>query len=242
MSPFQHHSEPDWLGPFSYHHRMHEAAGIRLRGREAEARRNDDRVLEAALEVLTCDPLAPMSAVAERAGVGQASLYRRYPSKQALLACVCQNGMGRMRDAARAALEAPGDPWPALSGFLHWYLESGAPQLAGLLGSFSPDEALFELARETNQLIQALVERTARAGRMRSDVSGADLSLVVAQLSGLGARDSERDAALRERYLTLVLQALTQRDAPELPSSAPDGEELERPWREAQRSQTPDPE
>ena len=215
---------------------MDVGVGVRLRGREAEARRNDERVLEAALEVFTRDPLASMSAVAERAGVGQASLYRRFPSKQALLACICANAMGRVREAARAALEAPGDPWAALAEFLHWYLESGTPRLAGLLGSFSPDEALFELARETNRLIQALVDRSAQAGRMRSDVSGADLSLIVAQLSGLRGGEPERDAALRERYLTLVLQALAQRDAPELPAPAPNAEELERPWREAQRS------
>lgn len=234
------HSEPDEHCPFSYDQGMQDGDRMRLRGREAEGRRNDERVLEAALEVLTRDPMAPMSAVAKRAGVGQASLYRRYPSKQALLACICANGMARIRDAARAAREAPGDPWAALSGFLHWYLESGTPQLAGLLGSFSPDEALFELARETNELIQALVERTAQAGRMRSDVSGADLSLIVAQLSRLRAGLPERAAALRERYLTLVLQALAQRDGPELPAPPPDAEELERPWREAQRSRPPD--
>lgn len=164
---------------------MPEEGGKRLRGREAEARRNDERVLGAALEVLSRDPQAPMSAVAERAGVGQASLYRRYPSKEALIATVCRNGMERMREAARTALESPGDPWDALAGFLHWYLESGTPQLSSQLGSFAPDESLFRLARETNDALQALVERTARAGRMRDDVSGADLSLIVAQLSGL---------------------------------------------------------
>jgi len=215
---------------------MGEDAAIRLRGRQAEARRNDERVLDAALEVLTRDPQAPMSSVAELAGVGQASLYRRYPSKEALLARVCENGMGRVREGARSALEAPGDPWVALSGFLRWYLESGTPQLAGLLGSFSPEEALFDLARETNELIQRLVERTAEAGRMRSDISGGDLSVIVGRLSGLEGGDPERDAALRERYLTLALQGLAQLDAPELPGRAPDPEELERPWREAQRS------
>ena len=215
---------------------MSEEDGIGLRGRQAEARRNDERVLEAALDVLTSNHRASMSAVAERAGVGQASLYRRYRSKQELLVCVCANGMGRMLEAARAARDAPGDPWVALSGFLRWYMESGTPQLDGLLGSFSPGEELFELARETNELIQALVEEAAHAGRMRSDVSGADLSLIVAQLSGLRAGGSpERDAALRERYLTLVLQAVAQADAGELPGQAPDPEELERPWREAQR-------
>jgi AcrR family transcriptional regulator len=219
---------------------MEEVGATRLRGRQAEARRNDERVLEAALEVFTSDPQAPMSAVAERAGVGQASLYRRYRSKEELLTHVCRNGMERMREAALEALRSTGDPWAALSGYLHWYLESGTPQLAGLVGSFSPDESLFELARETNEAIQALVERTAAAGGMRSDVSGGDLSLIVSQLSALRRGEPERDAALRERYLTLLLQGLAQRDAPELPGRAPDADEMEGPWREAQRLQGSD--
>jgi AcrR family transcriptional regulator len=207
-----------------------------LRGRQAEARRNDERILEAALDVFTGDRRAPMSAVAERAGVGQASLYRRYPSKHALLSRVCERGMTRMREAALAAIGAPGDPWDALTGFLRWYLESGTSRLAGLLGAFEPEEHLFELAHETNEAIQALVERTARAGRLREDITGADLTLIVTQISTLDAADAERTAGLRDRYLTLVLQSLALGDAPELPGPAPDAAELEHPWREQQRS------
>jgi AcrR family transcriptional regulator len=207
-----------------------------LRGRQAQARRNDDSILEAALEVFTTDQRAPMSAVAERAGVGQASLYRRYPSKDDLLSRVCERGMTRVREAALAAIQAPGDPWDALSGFLHWYLESGTPRLAGLLGAFAPEEHLFELAHETNEAMQALVERTAKAGTLREDITGADLTLIVTQLSTLEASDADRTAALRDRYLTLVLQALALRDAPELPAPAPDAAELEQPWRDQQRS------
>jgi AcrR family transcriptional regulator len=203
-----------------------------LRGRQAEARRNDERILEAALEVFSADQRAPMSAVAERAGVGQASLYRRYPSRHALLSRVCDRGMTRMRDAARAALRAPGDPWDAFSGFLRWYLESGTSRLAGLLGAFTPEAQLFELAHETNEAMQALVERTAGAGRLRADVTGADLTLIVTQIGTLRAPDARRGAALRERYLTLALQGLALRGGPELPGPAPDAAELEQPWRE----------
>jgi AcrR family transcriptional regulator len=206
-----------------------------LRGRQAEARRNDERILEAALEVFAADQRAPMSAVAERAGVGQASLYRRYPSKHALLSRVCERGMSRVREAALAAIEAPGDPWDALAGFLRWYLESGTPRLAGLLGAFAPEEHLFELAHETNEALQALVERTAKAGGLRKDITGADLTLIVTQISTLEATDAERAAALRDRYLTLVLQALALGDAAELPGPRPDAAELDRPWREQQR-------
>jgi AcrR family transcriptional regulator len=208
-----------------------------LRGRQAEARRNDERILEAALEVFSADQQAPMSAVAERAGVGQASLYRRYPSKQALLSQVAEDGMTRMHEAALAALGAAGDPWDALSGFLRSYLESGTPRLSGLLGAFAPKEDLFELARETNEAMQALVERTAKAGVLREDVTGADLTLIVTQISSLETSDPERTAALRDRYLTLALQGFALRGAPELPGPAPDAAELERPWREQQRAE-----
>jgi len=203
-----------------------------LRGRQAEARRNDARILEAALEVFTADGRAPMSAVAERAGVGQASLYRRYPSKHALLSRVCERGMTRMREAALTAIEAAGDPWDALTGFLRWYLESGTPRLADLLGAFAPEEHLFKLAHETNEAIQTLVERTGKAGRLREDVTGADLTLIVTQISTLEATDPDRAVSLQDRYLTLILQSLALVDAPELPGPAPNAAELEQPWRE----------
>lgn len=203
-----------------------------LRGRQAEARRNDERILEAALEVYAEDPQAPMAAVTERAGVGQASLYRRYPSKDALLARVCERGMKRIRDAALMAVRSPGDPWDTLTRFLRWYLESGTPRLGALLGSFVPEDELFDLAHETNEAIQALVDQNVQAGRLREDVTGADLTLIVTQLSTLEASRAERAVALRERYLTLALQGLALCDAPELPGPAPHAAELERPWRE----------
>jgi AcrR family transcriptional regulator len=210
-----------------------------FRGRQAEARRNDELILDAALEVFAEDPQAPMSAVAERAGVGQASLYRRYSSRETLLARVCHQGMTRMREAALAAARSSGDPYDALAGFLRWYLESGTPRLGDLLGSFVPEEYLFDLARETNGAMQALVERAARAGRLREDVTGADLTLIVTQIVTLASADAERAATLRDRYLTLALQGLALRAAPELPGPPPDAAELEQPWRELQRGITP---
>lgn len=202
-------------------------------GRQAEARRNDARVLAAAQEVFTRDPDARMAAVAEQAGVGQGSLYRRYPSKEALFSAVCASGMARMRAAAVAARDAPGDPWEALSGFLRWYLESGTVRLAALVGTFAPAGDLFALARETNEAMQALVDRAVRAGALRDDLSGGDLTLIVTMLDSLRADEPARAGALRERYLTLILQALALRDAARLPGPAPDADELEHPWRQA---------
>ena len=71
-----------------------------LSGRRAEAARNDGVILRAAREVFLDDPSAPIAAVAERAGVGIGALYRRYPSKDALLQRAAQTtaeAMPRLR-------------------------------------------------------------------------------------------------------------------------------------------------
>lgn len=200
------------------------------RGREAQARRNDERILESALDVLSADPTAPMSAVARCAEVGQATLYRRYPSKQDLLAEVCERGLRCIADAVAEALAAS-DPWAGLTGFLTWYADSGALRMSSLLGSFAPPAALFELARSSNLAMQELVDRNVAAGALRPDVTGADLTLIATQLSALVGSDRERTSALRRRYGVLALQALALVDAPPLPGPAPDGHELEAPWR-----------
>ena len=65
------------------------------RGRKAEAARNDELILEAARAVFVADPGAPVSAVAERAGVGIGALYRRYRSKEELLQRLAADGLAR---------------------------------------------------------------------------------------------------------------------------------------------------
>ena len=73
-------------------------------GRQAEARRNDLAVLEAARDVFTAQGAgAPVSAVAERAGVGMGTLYRRYGSKTELLQRLCLLAMEQTVAAAEAS-------------------------------------------------------------------------------------------------------------------------------------------
>lgn len=201
------------------------------RGRQAEARRNDALVLDAALDVFSRNPGAPMSAVARRAGVGQATLYRRYPAKDALLVAVAQHTLGAIADAADSALAAP-DPWDGVADFLTWYADSGALRLDGLLGAFTPPSELFELARQGNLAMQELIDRAIAAGRVRADVTGADLTLITTIVSGLSAADPDRASTLRRRYVDLALHALARTDAPALTGPAPDAAELEAPWHE----------
>ena len=89
-----------------------------LSGRRAEAARNDERILESARAVFVADPGAPISAVAEHAGVGVGALYRRYESKEELLRRLCADGLARFIAAAEAALADHGDPWDAFADFM----------------------------------------------------------------------------------------------------------------------------
>ena len=115
-----------------------------MSGRSAEALRNDERVLRAAREVLIAAPDAPMSLVAQRAGVGVGTLYRRYPNKDALVAKVCLDGVRAVEAQAGVARDrARSYPWGAFVGFMTGCLSGGeAALIAGLAGTFTPTEEL----------------------------------------------------------------------------------------------------
>src|SRR3954453_8988971 len=90
----------------------------RPRGRQAEAARNDKVILDAAREVFMREPGAPISAVAEHAGVGMGALYRRYSGKEELLRTLCGDGLPLFVAPGETALAPEGDPWQAFAGFV----------------------------------------------------------------------------------------------------------------------------
>ena len=81
-----------------------------LSGRQAEAARNDGRILEAARTVFLRDPHAPIAAVATEAGVGVGALYRRYASKEVLLQTLCSDGLARFLEIAAHGTTVIGSP------------------------------------------------------------------------------------------------------------------------------------
>src|SRR6266496_3914473 len=77
----------------------------RMSGRQAEAARNDQRILASARAVFVADPGAPITAVAKHAGVGISALYTRYGSKEELLRTLCTDGLLIVVQETEAALE-----------------------------------------------------------------------------------------------------------------------------------------
>jgi AcrR family transcriptional regulator len=202
-----------------------------MRGRRAEAVRNDQRLLSEAREVLVAAPDAPMSHVASRAGVGVATLYRRYPSKAALVAAVWLDSVrGLEADAAVALDRARTYPWGAFVGFMTTTVASGAGALvATLTGAFTPTDELVSAERRLRAALQELLDCTQAAGAVRADITAVDVGLLFEQLHALRAGDPQREASLRRRHLELVLQALRAPGAAPLPGPPPTAQELRRP-------------
>src|SRR6266511_3494884 len=128
-----------------------------LSGRRAQAARNDQLILDAARAVFVADPGAPISAVAEHAGVGISALYRRYASKEELLRQLCGDGLRRHLAEAEAALADDGDPWTAFSGFMRRIVDADTHSLTlRLAGTFTPTEELYRDAAKAQELNERL--------------------------------------------------------------------------------------
>jgi AcrR family transcriptional regulator len=203
-----------------------------LSGRRAEASRNDERVLAAARAVLTASPDATMAEIARRAGVGIGTLYRRYPSKEALVQHLCLDGMRQLEAVTRTALgQLDGDPWEAFAGYMNAALDAGAGALgAALAGTFTPSQELLTAARDLYAAGLELVERVHAAGALRADVTLQDINLIFEQLRAVRLGDDVRTATLQRRYLALVLQALRAPGSAPLPGPPPAWEEIRGRW------------
>jgi AcrR family transcriptional regulator len=201
-------------------------------GRTAQARDNDDRILEAARQVFLEDPQAPISAVARRAQVGIGALYRRYRSKKALLDRVCREGLRRYVAAAEKALaDVDGDPWAVYSRFMREIVEADThSNVLRFAGSFKPSKILYQEAQQAQALNLRLFNRTKAARVLRPDIEAPDIALIFEQLAAIRLGDAGRTARLRQRYLTLLLESLTPRAHASLPGPPPSWEEINSRW------------
>jgi len=175
----------------------------------ADARRNYEKLVAAARDVFTeAGGSAPLEDVAERAGVGIGTLYRHFPTRQALLEAVY---VGEVETIARAAGDLSGEaPWDALEQWLRQYAGFAATKRA-------LTEALLEAAPDSDVLLSCraafvnagtpLVERAQQAGAVRSDTDFLDIIRMVGSVSVVPTTDPEQ----KERMLQIVLDGLRYR-------------------------------
>jgi AcrR family transcriptional regulator len=191
------------------------------RGRQAEARRNDLVVLEAARDVFAAQGAdAPIGAVAARAGVGVGTLYRRYGSKTELLQRLCVLAMDQALAAAGDALAAA-DPWDGLRGYIAACVELRSGALAALAGQIETTAEMRGTARRSMDQLDELVARAQAGGRLRADVTALDISWLIEQFSRRppGRLDAAEQRNVRSRLVAIALDGLRAR--PGRPGSLP---------------------
>lgn len=188
----------------------------------ADARDNRRRLLEAARDAfIEHGPGAPLEEIARRAGTGIATLYRRFPDRQALMREVVLDAIEGTIDAARRAAAEEPDPFRALARYMHEAIGvRTAAVIPALLGAVPLDDEEIMRARETGPgLVRDLLDAAQRAGAVRHDVTPADIGLLIVRLSRTlpGGFDRETNSSLGHRHLDLVLDGLR----PPAPQSAP---------------------
>jgi AcrR family transcriptional regulator len=177
----------------------------------ADAQRNRARVLEAAEAVLARDGLsASMRAVAEHAGVGLGTIYRHFPTQEALYQAIIIERMNRLV-AEADALSATGDPGAAFFGHFTRIVESSTQKkaLADVLADagIDPKAGMTHIARDMRTAIEALLTRAQRAGAVREDLHMPELMALLAATC-MAAERNQWSPELRTRTLALVFDGL----------------------------------
>ena len=186
----------------------------------ADAARNAERILRAAREVYgELGPDAPVETIARRAGVGERTLYRRFPTKGDLITAALDQSIAEDLTLTIADARGADDPLRGLTQLIEAAISLGAREhhlltAARRAGSLTPD-----ISTSLYEALTELVRRGQQAGLVRADLVGDDLPRLIAMLhSVLFTMDSTNDGW--RRYVALILDAITVNERQPLPPPA----------------------
>ena len=184
---------------------------VRLR---ADARRNREQLLVAARDVFVEQGAdAPLDDVARRAGVGIATLYRRFPDREALMRAVALDVLERVGAEARLAMAEEPDAFKALVRYMHRALDFRiAAVMPALLGriSFETDPEVLRAREWAVEPVVRMIELAQGDGSLRSDIAFGDIGLMLVRISRPlpGPFPRPLDERLAHRHVELLVQGL----------------------------------
>ncbi|AKK27211.1 TetR/AcrR family transcriptional regulator [Mycobacterium sp. EPa45] len=174
----------------------------------ADAARNADRILRAAREVYAeVGPDAHMELVARRAGVGERTLYRRFPTKGDLVRAALDQSIAENLMPAIEKARRNSDPLLGLTDLIEAAISLGARDHA-ILAAARKADALDNVSARLDEALYELMCRAQTAGTVRADLVADDLPRVIAMLNSvLWTMDPAGDGW--RRYVGLMLDAIT---------------------------------
>jgi AcrR family transcriptional regulator len=186
----------------------------------ADAARNRDAIVDAARAVFAeRGAAASLDEIAGRAGVGIATLYRRFPTRQDLVAAAFEPKMRAYVEATEAAMAAP-DPWEGFSGYVRTVcaMQAADAGFADVLSrTFPASAAVDRRLRKATAGLGDVVERAKAAGRLRADFVIEDLVLVLMANAGVVNVTKRHAPAAWERLVAYLLDGFRAPGASTLP-------------------------
>lgn len=181
-------------------------------GMRADARRNRDQIVAAALELFREVGIdVPMDEVARRAGVGVGTLYRRFPDRDSLVQGAAHASLRDQVELAQAALREEPDGWSALCRFLRACVGLRHGALASAIeprlhNSLRTDPALREARQRLVTLIDQMTDAAKAEGALRRDVGRDEVGLLMTlQVYTPPNRSADKSA---RRVLDLALDGM----------------------------------
>ncbi len=183
------------------------------RGLRADARRNREQILAAARDlVVERGAEVPFDEIARRAGVGIATVFRRFPDRPALLRAVALDVLQRAGNEARSAEAEEPDAFRGLARYMRRALDLRiSAVMPALLGSISFEGAEIKQTRdEAIAPVLRLIAAAQAEGTLRPDVAFGDIGPLLVRLSRPlpGPIPPRLDAELAHRELDLLLDGL----------------------------------
>lgn len=186
----------------------------------SDARDNRELILAAARTVFATEGLnVPMREIARRAGVGPATLYRRFPTKEMLVTEAFRDQMRACHDIVEEGLADP-DPWHGFCLVIEKICELHARSRGFTAAFMSAYPRAMDFAAERADALASmasLARRAREAGQLRADFVLDDLILVLMANGGIRAASPDAAVAASRRFAAFAIQAFRATSAAPLP-------------------------
>jgi AcrR family transcriptional regulator len=190
-------------------HPAGQVTGLSERPKRADARRNYEKLLRAAGDAFENDgTAASLEDIARRAEVGIGTLYRHFPTRQALLEAVYVDEVEEI--SAKASQLSDLDPWDALTTWLRQFVRYAATKRALMeeLTNTDAESPVFVACRSAITTAgEMLLQRAQDAGQVRQDTTFGDVGRMVSGIAAIRAADPGQI----ERILDMALDGLRAR-------------------------------